>query len=180
MLVLPKAGDANRVSPLVRPQRLLKLVSLLESGDAVSGETLANSLGVCTRTVFRDIRLLRAANIPILFDLSHRGYCIRRNNVRNPVGTSEASAPDNAWVRDGAVCRCPKIMAEEIAALLLALRVVGPLPDNIVDACESALVKIMAAALPAARQRAVNIMEQSAETVEIPVGPHVLPLRPSG
>lgn len=180
MLVVPESESTDRVSPLVRPQRLLKLVSLLEGGGVVTGDTLAVSLGVCKRTVFRDIKLLRAANIPISFDLSQGSYSIRRNGSKQAANAAAIPMPEGTWVHDGAVCRCPKIMAEEIAALLLALRVVGPLPNNIVDACESALVKIMAAALPTARQEAVNIMEQSTERTETFPEAHVLRLRPSG
>jgi predicted DNA-binding transcriptional regulator YafY len=179
MLALPRSEKTDSISPLVRPQRLLKLISLLEAGRAITGDSLAQSLGVCRRTVFRDVKVLRGANIPIYFDSSDQGYRIRRNAAEQ-VAAAAAPSPESTWVHDGAVCRCPKIIAEEIAALLLALRVAGPLPDTIVDACESALVKIMAAALPAARQRAVNIMEESFEPSETPMEFHLLPLRPSG
>lgn len=178
MLAISTAEMADGVSPLVRPQRLLKLVSMLESGAVVTGETLAQSLGVCRRTIFRDIKLLRAANIPISFDLAYKSYRIHRSDVLQSADAGVVPVPESAWVHDGAVCRCPKIAAEEIAALLLALRAVGPLPGSIVDSCESALVKIMAAALPAARQQAVRIMEQPAYGGESQLEPQVLPLRP--
>jgi hypothetical protein len=176
MLLLSRPEDTDGAAPLVRPQRLLKLVSLLESGAVLTGETLAQLLGVCRRTIFRDVKLLRAANIPIYFDLAHQSYRIRRNDAKQAAAAMPIT--DGTWVHDGTVCRCPKIVAEEIAALLLALRVVGPLPDSIVDACESALVKIMAAALPTARQQAVDILEQSSEKSPGQIEPQVLPLRP--
>lgn len=177
MQLLPNAKDTDCASPLVRPQRLLKLVSLLESGAVATGDSLAQSLGVCRRTVFRDIKLLRAANIPISFDMSHGTYYIRRSGIKRTSEAVVASPPEGSWVHDGSTCRCPQIQADEIAALLLAMRVVGPLPDHIVDACESALAKILAAALPTAREQAVNLLDRSShQTSE----PHVLPLRPSG
>ena len=179
MLAFPGSQNTDSVAPLVRPQRLLKLVFLLESSTVMDGGALARALGVCKRTVMRDIKLLRSANIPISYDLTYGGYRLRRGTpmVAPPVNLPP---PDSAWNHDGNVCRCPKIMAEEIAALLLAFRMAGQLPESIVDACESALVKIMAAALPAARERALNLMGEASEPSRIDIDAQVLPLRPSG
>jgi predicted DNA-binding transcriptional regulator YafY len=179
MLAIPDSQLTDNVSPLVRPQRLLKLVALLENTRAIDGDALARALNVCKRTVMRDIKLLRAANIPISYDVSLAGYCLRRGTART-VDPEVVAVPNSAWVHDEGVCRCPKIMAEEIAALLLALRLAGQLPETIVDACESALAKIMAAALPAARTQAVQIVEQLSEPRQGEVESNVVPLRPSG
>jgi predicted DNA-binding transcriptional regulator YafY len=179
MLTFPGSSNADSVSPLVRPQRLLKLVSLLESKQALDSAALASALNVCKRTVLRDIKLLRSANIPISYDLTLAGYRLRRDAP--PAADPEiVQVPDSAWVHNGGVCRCPKILADEIAALLLALRVAGQLPESIVDACESAIAKIMAAALPAARERAVHIMQQACETGQLELESNVFHLRPSG
>lgn len=178
MLALSRSDGSDGVSHRIRPQRLLKLVFLLESGSVLAVDELANSFGVSRRTIFRDIKVLRSANVPIAFDLAHGGYCIQRNGAHNIA--ADAPLPATSWVHDGEVCRCPKILSDEIAALLLAIRVAGPLPEKIAAACETALVKIMAAALPAAREQAIHILEQHSEPGEDSDSELVLRLRPSG
>lgn len=51
-----------------RLERILKLLSLLQSGTSFNALQLAQETGVHRRTVFRDVALLRAAGIPIRCD----------------------------------------------------------------------------------------------------------------
>ncbi len=49
-------------------QRLLRLVQLLQSGRSYRASDLARACGVSRRTVFRDLELLRASGLEVLYD----------------------------------------------------------------------------------------------------------------
>jgi proteasome accessory factor B len=58
--------------------RLLRLITLLHSGQAGSPQDLADMLGVTRRTLFRDLNLLRDAGIPHYFETG-KGYRIGKS-----------------------------------------------------------------------------------------------------
>ncbi len=60
-----------------RLQRLLRVVELLQSGRVYNSLQIAESLGVSRRTIFRDLRLLERAGIPVVFDEERQGHVIR-------------------------------------------------------------------------------------------------------
>jgi proteasome accessory factor B len=59
---------------LTRIRRLLNLIGLLQAGKGFNVEGLAVECGVSKRTIFRDLDLLRASNVPFLFDEEHQQY----------------------------------------------------------------------------------------------------------
>lgn len=59
-----------------RLERILKLVSLLQSGAPYNALQLAQETNVHRRTVFRDVALLRSAGIPIRFDTDTSCYSL--------------------------------------------------------------------------------------------------------
>ncbi|MBN1436259.1 MAG: WYL domain-containing protein [Sedimentisphaerales bacterium] len=61
-------------SKLSRLQRMLRLVTALQSGNYYSPNELADLLGVTRRTVFRDISMLNKAGIPCYHDDQMDGY----------------------------------------------------------------------------------------------------------
>ena len=166
---------SGTASPLVRLERLLKLISLMESGQPKTGEQLAETFNVCKRTVFRDIRLLRTANVPITFDSVLGGYRLYRPGAFTRVDSGPA--PMTVRMQNGEVCSCPKINAEEIVALLLAVKVAGPVPQEIAGPCDVALAKIIATALPGAREQVIALLRRCGDSVP---QPEVLQFRPSG
>jgi predicted DNA-binding transcriptional regulator YafY len=119
----------------VRPKRLLKLESLLQGGHVWSPKRLAELFGVCTRTIYRDIQLLRDADIPIQFDPLHGGYRLIR-------------------IEDE-----PRLNADELVALLLAVRHAQLLPDLIARTCDTAVRKVLLSTPSEARNEALRILE---------------------
>ena len=51
-----------------RLQRLVRIMACLHAGVGLTTRDLANRLGVCKRTVYRDLRLLRDAGVPTYHD----------------------------------------------------------------------------------------------------------------
>ena len=59
---------------LTRIHRLLNLISLLQAGKGFNVEGLAQECGVSKRTIFRDLDLLRASSVPLIFDEQRQQY----------------------------------------------------------------------------------------------------------
>ena len=59
---------------LTRIHRLLNLIGLLQAGKGFNVEGLALECGVSKRTIFRDLDLLRASNVPLSFDEERQQY----------------------------------------------------------------------------------------------------------
>jgi hypothetical protein len=168
--------NSGEISPLVRLERLLKLVSLMESGQPRTGDELAEAFRVCKRTVYRDIKLLRTANVPIAFDYVSGGYRMHRTGAF--VSADSGAAPMTVKMQNGEVCDCPKIKADEIVALLLAVKLAGPVPQEIAGPCDIALAKILATTLPGIREQVVTLLRQCSDAGQ--PQQEVLQFRPSG
>ncbi len=61
---------------LTRTRRLLKLIGLLQAGRGWNVEALAGTCQVSRRTIFRDLQLLRDADVPLWFDAEQQRYRI--------------------------------------------------------------------------------------------------------
>jgi proteasome accessory factor B len=59
---------------LTRIHRLLNLIGLLQAGKGFNVEGLAQECGVSKRTIFRDLDLLRASSVPLIFDEDRQQY----------------------------------------------------------------------------------------------------------
>jgi hypothetical protein len=70
-----------------RLQRVLTVLSFIQSGVRLNAGNLANDLGVSRRTIFRDVNLLRDAGIPIFFDEEWDSYRIDPNYRMPRLGT---------------------------------------------------------------------------------------------
>lgn len=57
-----------------RLQRILRLVTILQSGRCCSPNELAGELGISRRTLFRDLNMLEQGGIPYYYDDSGGGY----------------------------------------------------------------------------------------------------------
>ena len=68
-----------------RIYRLLRLITLLQSGRSYSPDELAAELEVSRRTVFRDLNVLEMARIPYYFDPDRNGYRINGNFFLPPI-----------------------------------------------------------------------------------------------
>jgi len=75
-----------------RIYRLLRLITLLQSGRSYSVKDLADALEVGRRTVFRDLNMLEMAHIPYYFDAETGGYRIQSHFFLPPVNLTVSEA----------------------------------------------------------------------------------------
>lgn len=67
------AADYSRI------HRLLRIVTLIQSERGWSAARLAQELGTTERNIYRDLKMLQGAGIPVWHDPESRGYAIRRD-----------------------------------------------------------------------------------------------------
>lgn len=75
-----------------RIYRLLRLITMLQSGRAYTARELAEELEVSRRTVFRDLNMLEMARIPYYHDSETGGYRIHRSFFLPPVNLTVPEA----------------------------------------------------------------------------------------
>jgi len=75
-----------------RIYRLLRLITLLQSGRSYTPDDLAEELQVSKRTVFRDLNALEMAHVPYYFDADRNGYRINGHFFLPPVNLTLAEA----------------------------------------------------------------------------------------
>lgn len=68
-----------------RLYRVLKLITILQTGRQLRPDDLARELEVSKRTVYRDMNMLELARIPIYFDREQGGYCIHKTFWLPPI-----------------------------------------------------------------------------------------------
>jgi predicted DNA-binding transcriptional regulator YafY len=69
----------------VRADRLVSLVLLLQARGRMTALALAGELGVCVRTVYRDLEALAAAGVPVLAESGPSGGCQLLEGYRFPL-----------------------------------------------------------------------------------------------
>jgi proteasome accessory factor B len=75
-----------------RIYRLLRLVTLLQSGRSYTAAQLADDLQVSRRTIFRDLNALELAHIPYYYDPADKGFRISRHFFLQPVNLTLGEA----------------------------------------------------------------------------------------
>jgi predicted DNA-binding transcriptional regulator YafY len=70
---------------VTRVHRLIKLITILQSGRDQDAEALAHHLGISRRTIFRDLKLLEHAGIPFRFESRRGGYTIEEAFFLRPL-----------------------------------------------------------------------------------------------
>jgi len=64
-----------------RLHRVLKLLTLLETGHPYNADRLAQTCGVSRRTIYRDLNALEAAGIPVFFDQATGRYQVHETGL---------------------------------------------------------------------------------------------------
>ena len=119
-----------------RIRRLLELMRLLQLGSGYNANSLATECGVCRRTVFRDLDLLRRAGMQVEFDEERQRYCMSDEmRVLPPTNftTEEALALLVLCRRFGNGAGAPLQKAAANAALKLESSLPSQLRDELAD-----------------------------------------------
>lgn len=86
---------SNSLEEQSRLSRLITLLTLLQSKQVITAATLAERFGVSVRTIYRDIRTLEQAGVPIVAE-ERKGYSLMEGYKLPPVMFTEEEA--NAMV----------------------------------------------------------------------------------
>jgi predicted DNA-binding transcriptional regulator YafY len=121
-----------------RVYRLLRLITMLQSGRSFTPDELALELEISRRTVFRDLNMLELAHIPYHFDADHGGYKISQHFFLPPVNLT---------------------LPEALAILMLTGRMTGKHLPLLAQGSRAAM-KIESALPPAIRQHVGSIVER--------------------
>ncbi len=72
-------------SDYTRIHRLLRVLTLLQTGDCWTADKLAAECGVARRTIFRDLKDIEGAGVPYFFDDERKTYRVRNDFFMPPV-----------------------------------------------------------------------------------------------
>ena len=127
------AGPAGQsTTAIVRTQRAIRILRLLQSGQVWSADELAQQFSCSTRTIFRDLQLLRDCNIPIDTPQGQRGFRLGHDFFWQP--------------------ERPTI--DEMTALVVGARMAeDSLPKDMQRDLDAALTKLVGSERPEVRQR---------------------------
>ncbi len=114
----------------------MQLIGLLQAGRHENADTLAAQCQVSRRTIFRDLDLLRASGVPVLFDDQHGSYRIPSNYYLPPTNftADEALAVLLLCFELGTENRLPFYGAAQNAALKLESSLPAALRDRLREA----------------------------------------------
>lgn len=117
---------------LSRVHRLLRLISLMQSGRALAADALAHELGVSRRTLFRDLKLLEAAGVPYYHDRS-RGYRIADRFFLPPLNLTVTETLGLLLMGESLAADPKRPFARP--ALSAIAKLLGTVPEPIRSAC---------------------------------------------
>jgi len=120
---------------IARLQRVLRMVSILQSGRYFSPSELAERLSVTRRTVFRDLDMLRKAGIPYFHDEDRGGYKIDDSFFLPPLNLKLQEALALLLMTQHAGCSLPLRRQTQEAAL----KIESALPAHVQHHCGSLL-----------------------------------------
>jgi proteasome accessory factor B len=116
-----------------RVYRLLKLITLLQSGRRFDPESLCTEIGVSRRTLFRDLNLLEHAGVPYHFDHDKGTYSISESFFLPPLHLELPEALALLLVTRKFLSR--QVHASYQHALDAALKIESHLPGAILSHC---------------------------------------------
>lgn len=132
-----------------RVRRLIQIMTMLRTRRGYDADSLAQSLNVTRRTIFRDLHLLEETGVPCHFDREHGTYAIPEASFLPPIAfTLDESLALLMLTR--------KFLARSIhpmyrAALDAAVKIESLLPEAVKRDCGAALERITVRWPPASR-----------------------------
>lgn len=131
-LGVTKQGDMmTSPSPVVkRHSRALRILCCLQSGPSFNARELAQRLRVSRRTIYRDLELIRAAGIDVVFDETSDAY--RVNTHRNLLPASLQPEDLTRLMVTSQLSPFAAMSADfEVSVRESMSRLLGPYPDEI-------------------------------------------------
>ena len=125
-------GGGSTSSAIARTQRAIRILRLLQAGQVWSVQELAMQFECSTRTIFRDMQMLRECGIPIDTPRGERGFKLSHDFFWQP----------------------ERPTMDEMTALVVGARMAEEtLPQEMQRNLGSALTKLVGSERPAVRQR---------------------------
>jgi predicted DNA-binding transcriptional regulator YafY len=122
-----------------RVQRLLRLITLLQSRQARGVADILNELGVGRRTLFRDLKLLQQAGIPAIYERG-AGYRIAGSFFLPPVNLTVAETLGLMLLgKSAAVRKASPLMGPAWTAVT---KLVAILPAPLRSACDDSMARV--------------------------------------
>ena len=122
-----------------RIHRLLRLITLLQSGQGKTIRELIAQLGVSRRTVFRDLNMLAEAGIPYYHEPGH-GYRIARSYYLPPVNLTVPETLSMMLLAKSAIAQRDRPMMD--AAISAIAKLTSTVPEPLRDACAAIMETI--------------------------------------
>ncbi len=96
--------------------RLLRILETLQTGSLMTAGELADYTNVCSRTIFRDLRLLRSAGVTIRFERSLGGTEAESGEMAEAIGAYRLVPRDGLTV-------VPRLEPDELLILTVAAQI---------------------------------------------------------
>lgn len=131
-----------------RLHRLLKIITLVQSGERFKAGGLAKACETTERSIYRDIKCIQAAGVPLEFDDEKKGYVVRGDFFLPPVQLTveEGLALVALSESPGAVEALPHLHGVRSAAQKLRAHLAPEVRKHIERAGPHVSVKLAAAA----------------------------------
>jgi len=123
-----------------RIYRLLKLITMLQTGKHYTVRDLSRVLEVSRRTVFRDLNLVKHTGIPLKYDMQAHRYAIEKSFFLPPVNFTHEEALGLLVVTQKYGTRAALPNFKAIASAMMKIE--SSLPPEIRDYCGSTLENI--------------------------------------
>lgn len=136
-----------------RIYRLLRLITMLQSGRSYSVNELAEEFEVSRRTIFRDLNMLELAHIPYYFDADSKGYKISRHFFLPPVNLTITEALAMLMLAGRMRAGRMPLLAEGARA---AIKLENALPAAVREHVGSVIDKISVQLGPVSRHEGLN------------------------
>lgn len=147
-----------------RIHRLLKLITLLQTGRPYQANDLAQELNVSRRTLFRDLNLIRAAGIPLHYDPNVQSHAIEKSFFLPPPNFTLQETLGLMMVLKKYVSRRHLLNFQDVASAMMKIE--SSLPREFQNYCGTALESIEFQHAPTTTPTHINgIFEQLWEAV---------------
>lgn len=128
------------MKPRERIGRLLKLITLLQSGRRLLADDLAAEIRTSRRTLFRDLDLLKQVGIPVKYDAATHAYQIEQSFFLPPVNLTLAETL-GLMILAHKQARAAQVPRPDAAATAM-MKIESTLPRDIQEYCGSALAAV--------------------------------------